>query len=482
MLNVAIVGGGLCGLALARHLQGWVGPMALYEARERLGGRVLSLPVREGTPRVDLGPAWYWPSSQPLMVQLVDELELQSFAQFDEGEVLAQQAAGDAPSVAQRGPVHDGARRLANGMASLTDALAQQLPTQHVHLGHALRAVVRREHHLELEFSCGDGTVVVLTRTVVLAIPPRVLHAQVRFEPALDEPVRAALGAVPTWMAVHAKAVVGYERPWWRQAGKSGSAFVRHEQAVLAETYDACETSAEPALAGFLALPPERRREYRVGLPLLIDNQLTQLFGEAAPSRGRLLHDWADEPYTCTAQDEAEPADAASHERYGNPALREPLWQQRLYLGSSETATHGGGYLEGALDAALRIAADFATGHQSRGAAPTARVFELVEQACTDVLTLTEGLEMEDLLRSRLTRPEVRRQTWKVATELAGLPTGERSALPELDWNSWQELPRLLESGGALEEDALCIAVESLMPVTLMWLRLYRNQPPQRDA
>lgn len=482
MLNVAIVGGGLCGLALARHLQGWVGPMALYEARERLGGRVLSLSVREDLERVDLGPAWYWPSSQPLMVQLVEELQLASYPQYDEGDVLTIQAAGDAPSVAQRGPVHDGARRLAGGVASLIDALAEQLPAPRLRLGHVLRSVLRRQDHLELEFTFGDTTVVVQTRTVVLAIPPRVLHAQVRFEPPLEEPVQSALAAVPTWMAAQAKAVVCYDVPWWRQTGKSGSAFVSHAQAVLSETYDACEANTEPALAAFVALPPPRRRDYRVGLPLLIGNQLTQLFGEPARTRGSLLQDWADEHYTCTAKDEAELATAAAHASHDCASLREPLWQQRLYLGASETAAHGAGYLEGALDAAMRIAGDFAASHASRASAPTARVFALVEQACTDVLTLTEGLEMEHLLASRLTRPEVRRQTMRIASSLAGLTPQERSALPELEWDSWSELPGLLESGGTSEDDALCIAVESLMPVTLMWLRLYRNQPPQQNT
>ena len=64
MLDVAIVGGGLCGLALAHSLQARGSDWRLFEARSRLGGRVLTAEDVDGTP-VDLGATWYWPATQP---------------------------------------------------------------------------------------------------------------------------------------------------------------------------------------------------------------------------------------------------------------------------------------------------------------------------------------------------------------------------------------------------------------------------------
>ncbi|MEP7297329.1 MAG: NAD(P)-binding protein [Burkholderiales bacterium] len=58
MLDVAIVGGGLCGVALAHSLQARHLAWTLFEARDRLGGRVLTRSATNGVP-LDLGPTWY---------------------------------------------------------------------------------------------------------------------------------------------------------------------------------------------------------------------------------------------------------------------------------------------------------------------------------------------------------------------------------------------------------------------------------------
>ena len=87
MLDVAIVGGGLCGLALAHSLQARGRDWRLFEARDRLGGRVLTATAADGTP-VDLGATWFWPDTQPAIARLVDDLGLRSFDQLDDGRVL----------------------------------------------------------------------------------------------------------------------------------------------------------------------------------------------------------------------------------------------------------------------------------------------------------------------------------------------------------------------------------------------------------
>ncbi|MBX9793012.1 MAG: NAD(P)/FAD-dependent oxidoreductase, partial [Burkholderiaceae bacterium] len=138
MLDVAIIGGGLCGLALAHSLQARGCDWRLFEARERLGGRVLTAQAGDGTP-IDLGATWFWPSSQPAITRLVADLGLQSFEQIDDGRVLhlsdpnraAQTVAltdglipSDDPSApATPGAVHGGARRVAGGTGAVIDAL-----------------------------------------------------------------------------------------------------------------------------------------------------------------------------------------------------------------------------------------------------------------------------------------------------------------------------------------------------------------------
>ena len=73
--DVLVAGGGLAGLYLAYRLEQAGTGYLVIEARDRLGGRVLSLPSRGGNPqadRYDLGPAWFW-HGQPRLTGLVSE-------------------------------------------------------------------------------------------------------------------------------------------------------------------------------------------------------------------------------------------------------------------------------------------------------------------------------------------------------------------------------------------------------------------------
>lgn len=354
ILDTVIVGGGLCGLALAKNLHEQGRSFALYEARARLGGRILSVPDSNTGLALDLGPTWFWPDTQPRMSKLVADLGLENFLQHDNGSVLRLTDHDKKPDTLQVSDLHGGARRLAGGMAALVDALASGLPPDAIHLQQELVAVRDKGAHVELLFRCGEATMLVHARHVVLAIPPRLLDERVSFEPALDEAMREALHSTPTWMADQAKVVVTYEQPFWRAAGESGNAFVEHEQVVLGEIFDACDAAGEhAALGGFFALPPQFRASvHPISMPMLISSQLVQVFGQQAEHGEQHMQDWATEPFTCSTLDLTP---LAGHPEYGNPNLRRALWSNKLFLGGSESASYGGGYMEGALEAAARI-------------------------------------------------------------------------------------------------------------------------------
>jgi len=177
MLDTAIVGGGLCGLVLAMELHEQSRTVAVFEARKRPGGRILSVPISGGKTRVDLGPTWFWPESQPLMTRLVEELGLHSIEQHDSGIVLALKDPEKSAEAAHTERVHGGARRLTGGMASVVDALVERLPADCLHLNHVLSAVLRREQAILRdiaaawrEFSLSANSLL-LARDV--AMPPR---------------------------------------------------------------------------------------------------------------------------------------------------------------------------------------------------------------------------------------------------------------------------------------------------------------------
>lgn len=249
MLETAIIGGGLCGLSLSKSLHRQGRNFALFEARNRLGGRILSIICARSGMAMDLGPTWFWPDTQPLVTQLVADLGLANFPQHDQGAVLHLRDPDKTPERLEGESVHSGARRLAHGMASLVDGLAKDLPPESLRLGHVLTDLQDRGDHIWLAFRFEDQLVELAARHVVLALPPRLIDEHVHFRPELDGAVREAMRATQTWMAAQAKVVISYDRALWRDEGQSGNAFVTHEQAVIGEIFDACDsTSTKPAL------------------------------------------------------------------------------------------------------------------------------------------------------------------------------------------------------------------------------------------
>lgn len=348
MLDIAIVGAGLCGLALANNLQANGRSFTVFEARERSGGRVLTV---EG---VDLGPSWYWPETQPRISRLLAQLGLATFAQHDTGTTLAQTDPNEKPAALGVAAVHGGAQRIGGGAANLVKALTERLPPRLLRFDHALESLHNAGDHVLLYFANGQ---VIQARQVVLALPPRLLEATVRFEPSISPALRSAMADTPTWMAAQAKMAFPFQRAYWREQGLSGNAFAHYPQAVLGEVFDASDDATGiAALGAFIALPAALRPKFEAGLPLLATSQLSQLFGTAAGESEPLYLDWAAERYTSTERDKMPVEDPFTHPSYGNPGLTQPQWGNKLLLGGTETAQYGGGYMEGALEAAGRLA------------------------------------------------------------------------------------------------------------------------------
>ena len=350
VVDVLIVGAGVRGLALARQLTARGLQVQVIEARDRLGGRVLTQPCPATGQALDLGPRWFWTNTEPRITALLAELGLASTPQHDPGDALwLTDPNRQAERRIEPDGVHVGARCIEGGSARLIDALAAQLPPDCIRLGVAVQALRDKGSWIEVLLAAGRP---LRARQVVLAMPPRLVQEKIEFMPALPDDIDAALAQTPTWMAAQARSVTTYAQPFWREAGESGNAFVRHAQAVLAEVFDSSQADKGGALGGFVALNAEQRESFKRGLPLLIDSQLAQLFGAQAQDGHLYLQDWANEPWTCSAIDRASPPELPVNQ----PLLRQPQWSGRVFLGGTETAAHGAGHMEGALEAADRIA------------------------------------------------------------------------------------------------------------------------------
>jgi monoamine oxidase len=353
MLDIAIIGGGLAGLSLAHSLQGGQRSIAVFEARARFGGRILSLPGAQPF-RHDFGPSWIWPELQPRLTSFIAQHGLEIYPQWCDGISFYQTERSQTPQAYLDQGTYASARRIQGGAYRLIEVLLQSLPLSILKSEHPLREVVDRGDHVELRFADQYSRISVQARQVVLTIPPRLLANSVKFSPTLDTPLRELMCATPTWMAGHAKALIRYERPFWREAGLSGGALAVYQGAALAEIFDACASDGSyAALSGFMALPVALRRQYRQDLEALILEQLVRLFGkEAAQPQAIQIQDWCDESFTASVEDEQLPA---GHPQYGHAWLQLDHWNDKLFFSGTETAAKYGGYLEGALEASERV-------------------------------------------------------------------------------------------------------------------------------
>ncbi len=342
--RVAIIGGGLAGLALAKRLDQCGVDFQLFEARSRFGGRIAALQTPTGA--VDLGPSWFWPG-QPRMAALLKGLGLTDFPQYAHGD----QCLEDETGRVHRGmgfSSMEGSLRIAGGIDRLVEALVASLPPDRLHCSARVEAIDQQSGiHLANGQVCA-------AQHVVLALPPRIA-AGLTVSPALAPDQKRSLERIPTWMAGHAKFVAVYASPFWRDAGLSGDA--TSKRGPLVEIHDASGLGGMPAaLFGFLGLPPKHRSGRAQEITTAALEQLARIFGAQAmaPTIAK-LQDWAFEPETATKQDFLPPA---SHPDYHLPQTLSDLWRGRLHFASTETAPEMGGYMEGALAAAKRVAID----------------------------------------------------------------------------------------------------------------------------
>ncbi len=321
-------------------------------------------------PWIDLGPAWFWPHQQHIRA-LVAHVGSSVFEQHRDGLAMYDAGDGRAPEPFDASGQSAPSYRVAGGMAALTQALfaaTQSAPSPAaVHLDAAVRAITLRDDGIEVS---GHGFRCTAQR-VVVAAPPRVVARDIAFTPPLVGMVADTLRGTVTWMGHAMKCVATYDRPFWRNAGRSGYAV--SWGGPLQEIHDACtpslpHTPAGYALMGFVAprtAPASRafREASLEGRRTTVLAQLARLFGpDALHATGYAEYDWTRDPFTCGPNDDVPPA---AHPEYddalfgGAPfdgAPTDSSWKGRLVWAGSETSAVGGGYLDGAVASGRRAA------------------------------------------------------------------------------------------------------------------------------
>ncbi len=346
--EIFIAGAGLAGLSLATSLQKRGVEFQLAEARERIGGRILSHDFGDNNKLAavaDLGPSWVWPG-QALIAALLSELDIGVFEQYSRGRLVYEDELGQVRRDLDYSSM-GGSLRIDGGIARVTAALAARLREEVIHLSHRVCAVHETGEGYLVDLVHPGGNLQVAARKVVFAMPPRLIANLVEFEPALPETLMQEMRSIPTWMAGHAKLFAFFEEPFWRAQGLSGDGISRC--GPLMEIHDACAASPGPgALFGFVGLAAGSAKREPDRLKSDAIAQLEKMYGpDAANPLDIILQDWATEEFTATETDQI----TSQHPAYGLRPGMAALADKGLLFASTEMAPQFGGFIEGALEA-----------------------------------------------------------------------------------------------------------------------------------
>jgi monoamine oxidase len=212
-------------------------------------------------------------------------------------------------------------------------------------LGEFVQTIKEVEDGLEVSTNKQTWTV----SKVISTLPPYLLHKKIAIQPALPSSLTNIMEETHTWMGESIKVSLTYEKPFWRDAGKSGTIF--SNVGPVPEMYDHSNLEdTKFALKGFLdgsyfSVTKEERLER-----ILV--QLTKYFG--AVVRNFLTYEevvWRNEAFTFTPYTNP----MIPHRNNGHLVYQAPYLDGKLWIAGSETARNAPGYMEGAVRSAAFI-------------------------------------------------------------------------------------------------------------------------------
>ncbi|KAI1615255.1 putative amine oxidase [Exophiala viscosa] len=263
-------------------------------------------------------------------------------------------SAGGIESLLSDGP--NGAQYMTNrhGNQTVSKCLAENLNPRSVYLNSPVNGITQTSNGAVIETLAGDAF---RARKVLISVPTP-LYRHIKFIPPLPADKQEYVDSVH--LGPYCKCILIYSSPWWREAGLNGSCIDLSGPVVFSRdvSSDADGMYAISCLIGgryaqeWSRLPVSRRVK-------AVQNQLATMIGS---EHGGKIYDtiqtiekaWAKEPFIegvpCPM-----PAPGGIWPRLGN-ALRRPF--RNLYFIGTETAIEWKGYMEGAVRAGERGAAE----------------------------------------------------------------------------------------------------------------------------
>ena len=209
-VDVAVIGAGMSGLAVADGLIRAGLSVRVLEARDRIGGRL------EGSP-LDLGASWHWPGEHRVRA-LAQRCGVETFEQYRLGDALIDDISGVHRYPGN--PIDVPAYRVVGGTFALAAALTAQVPPGTVHLGQPV-------HDISSDLHIASRDHRWRAHHVVIALPPALAVHAIALPRELPAGLIDVAARTPVWMGDSVKVVAHFSAPFWRHDGLAGAAMSR---------------------------------------------------------------------------------------------------------------------------------------------------------------------------------------------------------------------------------------------------------------
>ncbi|MEO1438414.1 MAG: NAD(P)/FAD-dependent oxidoreductase [Bacteroidota bacterium] len=341
--TITILGAGLTGLTIAYLLRDQPFDVRILEARDRVGGRILTDRKPDRAP-VELGATWLGQQHTALNAFLAKE-GLPIFEQVLGRTAIYEAMSTSPPQLVELPVNNDPSYRIAGGTSTLIQYLVDQLPPERIQLNTTVGSVKSVGDRLEVYTNQGTYP----SDYVVSTLPPFLLHSTIQFDPALPIELNQIMANTHTWMGESIKVALRFQEPFWRKPGASGTIF--SNVGPITEFYDHSNVEDNHyALKGFLNggyfhLDKEQRLE-------IVLNQLRKYYGSAVDQFTEYEEAvWRNESFTFAEYHRP----VLPHQNNGHPIYQQAYLDGKFFIAGAETAGQFPGYMDGAIRSAQQI-------------------------------------------------------------------------------------------------------------------------------
>ncbi len=341
--DLVIIGAGLTGLTLAYLLRAQNLTVSILEARGRLGGRILTA-YQDGTAPIEMGATWLG-SKHTQLNALLQELGIETFEQVLGQKAIYEPISTSPHQLVTLPPNNEPSYRIKGGSSALIQQLAARIKPDQIHLNQIVESIQSVGDKLQVK----SNDVVFEAPLVVSTLPPHLLLARIKVEPALPADLTQLMKQTHTWMGESIKVGLRFSTPFWRKGHSSGTIF--SNVGPIPEMYDHADFEDQfYALKGFLnGAYFSMTKADRLNLILM---QLRKYYGkEVEQFLDYQEAVWRKESFTYTPYE----GHVLPHQNNGHSLYQAPYVDGKLFIAGAETASQFPGYMEGAVRSAQHI-------------------------------------------------------------------------------------------------------------------------------